>query len=315
MTREDMINTTRSILARAGFDISSAINIRSICFDIVGRKDKTLLIIKVLSNVDAFSHENADEMKIMAEALDANPLIIGEASSSGPLEDGIVYTRFKIPIVSNKTLAEHLLEEVPPFIFAAPGGLYVKIDSDVLKQLREERGISLGTLADTAGVSRRTIQMYEKGMGAMIDAALRLEEYLDAQIIQPLNPFEYNKDDSASKHEIFLGGSTGSQRLDRLLNIGFAITPIIRGPFEAISKDSETVVLTGLDTDKTKVIQKALIAAELSNLSNRPSVMIVEKKHTSDRIGSTALITDDELRKIDDKNSFTDMVLSRSSKK
>ncbi len=317
MTREDMINTTRSILARAGFDISSAINIRSICFDIVGRKDKTLLIIKVLSNVDAFSHENADEMKIMAEALDANPLIIGEASSSGPLEEGIVYTRFKIPIVSNKTLAEHLLEEVPPFIFAAPGGLYVKIDSDVLKELREERGISLGTLAETAGVSRRTIQMYEKGMGAMIDAALRLEEYLDAQIIQPLDPFEYKKDDSTAVHEISVGGSTGSQRLDRLLNIGFAITPIIRGPFEAISKDAghDTVVLTGLDTDKTKVIQKALIAAELSNLSNRPSVMIVEKKHTSDNIGSTALITDDELKKIDDKTSFTDMVLSRSSKK
>ncbi len=312
-----MINTTRSILARAGFDISSAINIRSICFDIVGRKDKTLLIIKVLSNVDAFSHENADEMKIMAEALDANPLIIGEASSSGPLEEGIVYTRFKIPIVSNKTLAEHLLEEVPPFIFAAPGGLYVKIDSDVLKELREERGISLGTLAETAGVSRRTIQMYEKGMGAMIDAALRLEEYLDAQIIQPLDPFEYRKDDAAAVHEISVGGSTGSQRLDRLLNIGFAITPIIRGPFEAISKDSghDTVVLTGLDTDKTKIIQKALIAAELSNLSNRPSVMIVEKKHTSDNIGSTALITDEELKKIDDKTSFTDMVLSRSSKK
>ena len=317
MTREDMINTTRSILAKAGFDISSAINIRSICFDIVGRKDKTLLIIKVLSNVDAFSRENADEMKIMAEALDANPLIIGEASSSGPLEEGIVYTRFKIPIVSNKTLAEHLLEEAPPFIFAAPGGLYVKIDSDVLRELREERGISLGALAETAGVSRRTIQMYEKGMGAMIDAALRLEEYLDAPIIQPLDPFEYKKDDSAAVHEIGFGGSTGSQRLDRLLNIGFAITPIIRGPFEAISKDSghNTVVLTGLDTDKTKVIQKALIAAELSNLSNRPSVMIVEKKHTSDSIGSTALITDDELKKIDDKTSFTDMVLSRSSKK
>lgn len=312
-----MINITRSILARAGFDISSAINIRSICFDIVGRRDRTLLIIKILSNVDAFSHENADEMKIMAEALDANPLLIGETSSSGPLEKGIVYTRFKIPIISNETLAEHLLEEVPPFIFAAPGGLYVKIDSDVLKQLREERGISLGTLAETAGVSRRTIQMYEKGMGAMIDAALRLEEYLDTPIVQPLDPFEYKKDDVPAEHEISVGGTTGSLRLDHLLNIGFAITPIIRGPFEAISKDTgqNTIVLTGLDTDKSKVIQKALIAAELSNLSNRPSVLIVQKKQSANNIGSTALVTDDELRKIDDKNAFTDMVLSRSSKK
>ncbi len=118
-----MINITRSILARAGFDVSSAISIRSICFDIVGRRDKTLLIIKVLSNVDAFSRENSEEMKVMAEALDASPLVIGEASSSGPLEKGIVYSRFKIPIVSNETLAEHHLEEVPPVNFAAPRGL------------------------------------------------------------------------------------------------------------------------------------------------------------------------------------------------
>lgn len=312
-----MINITRSILARAGFDVSSSINIRSICFDIVGKRDGTLLIIKVLSNVDAFSRENADEMKIMAEALDASPMIIGETSSSGPLEKGIVYTRFKIPIISNETLAEHLLEEVPPFIFAAPGGLYVKIDSDILKQLREERGISLGTLAETAGVSRRTIQMYESGMGAMIDAALRLEEYLDAPIVQPLDPFEYKKDDTASKHEISVGGTTGSQRLDRLLDIGFSITPIIRGPFEAISRDSgqNTVLLTGLDSDRSKIIQKALIAAELSNMSNRHSVLIVQKKQSSDNIGSTALITDDELKKIDDKDVLTDIILSRSVKK
>ena len=32
MNREDMINTTRAILAKAGFDVSSAISIRSICF-------------------------------------------------------------------------------------------------------------------------------------------------------------------------------------------------------------------------------------------------------------------------------------------
>lgn len=317
MSREEMINTTRAILARAGFDVSSAISIRSICFDIVGRRDKTLLIIKVLSNVDAFSRENSEEIKIMAEALDASPLIIGETSSSGPLEKGIIYSRFKIPILSNETLAEHLLEEVPPFIFAAPGGLYVKIDSDVLKQIREERGISLGTLAETAGVSRRTIQMYESGMGAMIDAALRLEEYLNEPIVQALDPFEYKSDGSASKHEIYAGGTTGSQRLDRLLNIGFAVTPIIKGPFEAISRDAgqNTVMLTGLDSDSTKIIQKALIAAELSNLSNRPSVLIVQKKQTADNIGKTALVTDEELKKIDDKDVLTDMVLSRSTKK
>ena len=51
---------------------------RGISFDIVARRDDRLLIIKILSNVDAFSKENADEMSVLAEALGASPLLVGE---------------------------------------------------------------------------------------------------------------------------------------------------------------------------------------------------------------------------------------------
>ncbi|MDR1690806.1 MAG: transcriptional regulator, partial [Candidatus Methanoplasma sp.] len=266
MTREELINTTRAILAKAGFDISSSLNLRSICFDIVARKDETLIIIKVLSNVDAFSRENAEDMKVLADALKATPLLIGETSSSGPLEAGIVYSRFKIPIISNETLAEHLLEEVPPFIFAAPGGLYVKIDNNLLKEVRENSGISLGTLAETAGVSRRTIQMYESGMGAMIDAAMRLEEFLQVPIIEALNPFEYKSEKKPEEYEVTGSKRTSSNALNRLLDIGFAITPVTKSPFEAITRSRQTIILTGLGTDEDRLVQKALIASEISKI-------------------------------------------------
>ena len=202
MGRNELINTTRAILAKAGFDVSSALSIRGICFDVVARMDDTVLIIKVLSNIDAFSKENAEEMKTLAEALDATPLVTGERSSSGALEAGIVYSRFNISIVSNETLADLLLEDAPPFIFAAPGGLYVKLDSELLKSVREDRSISLGTLAETAGVSRRTIQMYESGMGAMIDAALRIEEYLGLPIIEPIDPFTFKREERSKEERV-----------------------------------------------------------------------------------------------------------------
>ena len=60
MGRNDLINTTRAILAKAGFDVSSALSLRGICFDVVARLDDRVLIIKVLSNIDAFSKDNAD---------------------------------------------------------------------------------------------------------------------------------------------------------------------------------------------------------------------------------------------------------------
>lgn len=314
MGRNDLINTTRAILAKAGFDVSSALTIRGVCFDVVARLDQRVLIIKVLSNIDAFSKENAEEMKVLAEALSATPIVVGERSSSGALEPGIVYSRFNISIVSNETLADLLLEEAPPFIFAAPGGLYVKLDGDLLKSIREDRGISLGALAETAGVSRRTIQMYESGMGAMIDAALRIEEYLGLPVIEPIDPFEF-KSEERSREE-----RTGREPIDtfavnQLCNLGFSVTPVIKSPFEAVSHNSKALMLTGLGTDDAKLIQKAVVASDIARIMDHFSVLIVECKHDRDNIDSTAVVSNDELKKIDAPEDLTDLVASRGTRK
>ncbi|MBN1109555.1 MAG: helix-turn-helix domain-containing protein, partial [Methanomassiliicoccales archaeon] len=192
MQRDELIRSVRELLLRSGFKASLPLRLRSIAFDIVARRDQSLLLVKVLTNIDAFSKENAEELKVLAEALEGSVMLIGERSGSGELEQGIVYSRFDIPIVSYSTLKDLLMEDEPPFIFAAPGGLYVRLDSSLLHRLREERGVSLGTLAEVAGVSRRTIQMYETGMGAMIDAALRLEDFLGKPIVVPVDPMGYH---------------------------------------------------------------------------------------------------------------------------
>ena len=318
MPKEDTVNTARAIFARAGFDVSSSIHLRSICFTFAARRDDVLTIVKVLTNVDAFTRHNADELKTISEALGGNPLVIGEGTGAGPLEDGIVYTRFKIPIISVKTLSDHLLEDAPPCIFAAPGGLYVKLDGEQLRSIRAERNISLGTLADVAGVSRRSIQMYETGMGAMIDAALNLEEYLETALIEPIDPFTYGKNDrdqERSAAEPSALTQTGTS-LDHMITIGYTITPIVRSPFDAVSMDKShgVVVLTGVDSSDTALVERAMAASELSNMANRPAVIIVKKK-PKDNIASTALVSDDELQRIDDISVLNDIIYSRSTRR
>ena len=312
MSRVNLIDVTRSILARAGYDVSQALNLRRICFDIVARRGDALLIVKVLNNVDAFTRENAEEMKILAEALGASPLLVGVKSSSGPLEPGIVYSRFNVPITSNETLAEHLLEESPPFIFAAPGGLYVRLDGDLLREIREKGGVSLGTLAEVAGVSRRSIQMYEAGMGAMIDAALRLEEYLGLPIIEPVDPFRYVPEREGRRYELSGEDRTGQATLDKLLDIGYSVTPVTRSPFEALSRDGQIIILTGLGDDEGRIMQKAEIASSISRLSGKRSAIIVDRERAVETTRSTAVITKVELGRIDDKKDLTDLVYSRS---
>ena len=312
MRREDLIESARSILVTAGFNVSQPINMRSISFDIVAKREGKLLIIKILSNVDAFSRDNAQEMKVLAEALDASPILIGERSSSGELEAGIVYTRFNIPIISIETLADHLIEEVPPFIFAAPGGLYVHLDSELLHKVRETRSISLGTLAEIAGVSRRTIQMYETGMGAMIDAALKLEEFLGVPIIESVDPFVYEKEEGTIAIELSRGTTTESPVFNVLLDLGYSLTPVKRSPFEALTKDTKLVILTGLGNDESKLKAKATMVSDISIVAGQRSVIFVDRIRSSDSIGSTALIGNDELKKIDDPSQLLELVFNRS---
>lgn len=63
MTKEDLVNTARAIFARAGFDVSSSIGQRSICFNFAARRKDVLLIVKVLGNIDAFARGAADDLK------------------------------------------------------------------------------------------------------------------------------------------------------------------------------------------------------------------------------------------------------------
>ncbi len=314
MGRDELINTTRAILAKAGFDISSALTMRGICFDVVARLDERVLIVKILSNVDAFSKENATEMKTLADALGATPMVVGERSSSGDLEPGIVYSRFNISIVSNETLADLLLEDSPPFIFAAPGGLYVKLDSALLKEARERMGMSLGTMAEIAGVSRRTIQMYESGMGAMIDAALRIEESLGLPIIEPIDPFEF-KNEEREKEERDAHTPVDTFAVNQLCNLGFSVRPVIRSPFEAVSTTSTALMLTGFGPDDEKLAQRALVASDIARIMDRFSILIVERKHERDSIDNTAVVSNEELKKIDAPEELTDLVASRGTRK
>lgn len=314
MQRDELIEAVRSVLIRASFRVSKPLAMRGISFDVVARRDDTLLIVKILSNVDAFSKENAEEMLVLGEALGASPLLIGERSGSGEIDESIVYSRFGVPIISLTTLSDHLLENVPPFIFAAPGGLYVKLDSHLLKQLREERNISLGTLAEIAGVSRRTIQMYENGMGAMIDVAIRLEEFLNQPIVTPVNPFQHF---SAPKHQererapARASDVFGQEVFDQLARMGFSIVPTARCPFEALSKDDHILILTGLGKDDAKLKDKAMAVADISKVTERCSVIFIEKSRSKHNIGGTPIVGKDELRKIAEACILYDLVGSR----
>jgi len=315
VNREELLKRIRDTLAKCGFFVSDPHNIRSISFDVIARRDKQLLIIKALSNIDSLSNDDAEELRILASTLEGKPMVIGLHSSAGKLEDGILYSRFGIPIISEATFHEHMLEGVPPFVYAAPGGLYVRLDGETLRRLRSERNISLGALAEIAGVSRKAIQMYEGGMGAMIDIAARIEEFLNEPIVVPLDPFTYTAEAARTLRTFDKFSDLNRDVFEMLKEIGYSVVPTVRCPFDALAREDEMLLLTGVGEDDHMMVRKARVVGNISRVTEKKSVIFVRKRTTVHEIEGTPLITKDELRRADDADDVLELILQREKRK
>ena len=137
MNRNELLEEVRQTLIKTGFYVSELCSIHPVGFDLVARRDNSLLIIKVLTNIDAIEEKLANELRTLSILLKGCPIIIGERSSLGKLEQSVVYDRFKIQSINIDTLKDHLIEGIPLEVYAAPGGLYVNLDEDKIKKLRQ----------------------------------------------------------------------------------------------------------------------------------------------------------------------------------
>ena len=311
MKRERLIDEVRGALAKTGFFVSERHAERGLCFDIVARRDRTLLFVKVLANVDAFAKGNADELRMIARTLEGAPLVVGERSGTGPLEDGVIYSRFGETILARQTFVEFLEDGVPPFVFSAPGGLYVRLDTEALRRAREERQISLGTLADVAGVSRRTIQMYLEGMSATVDIATRLEEFLGEPLVVPVDPFAFTPSAAVVLEDFARLARFERDLFRRLERLGYEVLPTIRCPFEAFTQHEATTLLTGVSSPDASVERKAAIVSNLGRVVERDAVLFVERRTVRMSIRGIPLIAREELRKARDLDAVEELIAER----
>lgn len=317
--RATLLAQTREILGRAGYYLSADSALRPLSFDIVARRDDELLLVKVLTNVDGLTEAVANELRVVAQFLDAAPLVVGERSSSRALEHGAVYLRYGVNIVTFDTLREYLQDGVEPLVYAAPGGFYVNLDGAKLRTLREQRGLSLGDLAQAAGVSRRAIGMYEEGMGAMVEVAMRLEDFLEEALALPSNPFQAAppqapKDDIAPPQPELGAGFEGTV-LRQMADLGFRVVPTSKSPFSAISKESLDVVLTGVAGTTPDLEKRAAATANLCDVTETYGVFFVERTTTRVAIEGMPVLSREELQRVDDPEALLKILQERRGKK
>jgi len=315
MNRTKLLEDIRETLSNAGFYVSDLCSIRPIGFDLVARRDNSLLIIKVLTNIDALSEDVAKELRVLSILLKGCPLLVGERSGTGSLEDDVVYDRFGIQAITLETLRNHLLEGLSLRVYAGPGGLYVNLDREKLRKLRQEQNISLGSFARFVRVSRRTVRMYEDGMNARVEIASRIEEIFGNTVTMPIDIL---RPQSTEKKEIttFHGETAHLREFQReifsiLEHVGYKIIPMERCPFEAFSKDKEKILLTCVHKYDKKLFKKAQFVSSISKITEKYAVVFTDKEVSKTNIEGTPLIVKKELKKIREPEEVLDLIIER----
>ena len=315
MSRSALVGNVTAMLEDAGFTVSDRCAVRPKSFDLVARRGDDLLLLKILGNIDAFDGPTGIEMRRLGGFLSGTPLVIGLRTRNKDLEPGVMYLRHGVPVLSPDTAYNLFVEGVEPLIYAAPGGLYVNIDGDILADRRQERGWSLGQLASELGVSRRTVSKYEDGMDASVDVAIRLEELFGGDLTRPLDVGEGAKAVREVDDEQPPETPEDVEAMGVLSRVGFIVHRTARAPFKTVSEDAEDdrrLMLTGHSTYNKTAEKRARIMSSISRVAGTQSVYFVDEA-PREHIEGTVIIRKDEADDIDDPEDLDDLIRDRAA--
>ena len=320
MSRSALISNITAMLQDAGFVVSDRCAIRPKSFDLAARRGEDLVLLTSLGNIDAFDAATGSEMRRLGSYLDATPMVIGMRTRNEDLKPGVVYFRQGVPVFNPDTAMDLFVEDVPPLIYAAPGGLYVNIDGDLLADERQERGWSLGQLANELGVSRRTVSKYEDGMNASIDVAIHLEELFDQPFSAPVEVMDgadevHEREPTPDDPE---ADPDDEHVVAVLTRAGYDVHPTMRAPFKAVSEDSNDRrdrmrMLTGHSSFNRNAEKRARIMSSLGEVTQTRSVYFTEGRTKRESVDHTAIVSCEELAGIDDPDEIRDLIRERTS--
>ena len=305
--RKGMIEYTGRFLRESGFSLSACDLDGLSSFDLIARRENESYVIKVLYNVDPFRIENAIEISRIGKMLGSAVLLIGERAGNGFLEDGIVYFRHSIPIMSTETFHNYVNGE-KPLVYAGPGGYYVSLDGKKMQEARSRSRLSIGNVSMSIGTSRRSISLYESGNSATLEVFQKLTRILKEDISRRIDISEYTntKEDEPEKPEDeFL-----FDIYTNMIKIGLDMNLIRKAPFNALARDNiqESLFLMGLFEDLAMNRERILAIKNISDLMDKFPLLVSRQETSKETVGGCSVITAKKLSEISDHDEFSRVV-------
>ncbi len=289
MNREETLNAAEHVLKSAGFKISKRCISRPSCFCMVARKMDDLAFMKIPADLGKISLKDSLQMQAISSLFSATPLFIGDTTRERPLEDDTVYSRYDIYAVTLKTLDDVVSRNMMPLVEAGPGGYYVRLDGEAIRQRRMKLGLSVGKLAEQLRISRRTLYGYERGMvKASVSAAYNLEWILGMPVVKPIDIFKPAPPGAgffAAAKRMIVRNRLLKTVMKRLILCNFKVAATTRAPFDFVAQppDDDVKIIGGVTRRGEKSIdERAKEILSISEVVNAQPLFITDGKLVPD---------------------------------
>lgn len=269
--KERVIREVEKILEESGYQY----NRYSACFDIAAKRD-SLILIKVLTNVDSLQRQQAENLKIISSHFNAKCLVVGDRTRKNRLENDVIYKRFGVPTVRPDTF-ESIIKQESDLIVSDRGGYFVRIDPSALRSARKNAELTQKQLAEKIDVNKKTIYEHEREeKKANIEIVNKIEKVL-GNIRKPVsisNPAKIEKTPKKKTEKIVY---------DQMKKLGFSVTSVKQAPFNMIAQ-SKRILVSDIENDMRRMKRYAPRLDKFSDITEESVAFVsddIEKKNVS----------------------------------
>ncbi len=293
---ESLLDLVLQTLDSLGFQTFVQLGRRS-PFDVLAKKGKSLILIKILTNIDGIKESQAMTLKTLAGRLGASALIVGERTKAGKMLDGVAYERYGIYAVTPKTLREALLGKMPKIKYWK-GKLVSKIPKRDMERIIESSGIE--EIAKILGVSKEAVYQYKSGkMGMDENKARKLADRFSVE----LDSFNILSPPSPAALE-----TPSYSYLKDLEKLGFEVVPVFK-KFDAIAKEKESLILAKKEHPVKENIEFLKTAGKF--LDSHPAIVSSLEKES---VGGVPVIRENEIKSAKKAKDVIKLVKEREEK-
>jgi len=294
--REQLVQEVAEVLLNCNYLSVFCTRIHS-CFDMLAKREREALLVKVLENVDAFTKQQAEDMRKIAGMLSGNGFIVGDRTNEYKLGDGVLYERHKVP-AGNISTFRGIVEgdEFPKMRKFRE--LLVDIDEAKMARAREKLKLSLKELSKKSGISKDTLYRYEHGrIYASEENARKIEEILGMELRKFIDPF---------------GGRQKFVSEDTLISmLGFESVKTKTAPFDIVGRERK-LLFAGEEADRRTMAKRAEVYSDIMDAFGSGSCFILNR-YSKDSIAGIPVVRKNEIKEISKARELMKLIEERGA--